>query len=263
MVVEVFRDLGVGGDQALAELVRRDVDHLYLDALVALLELADDVGVSHRHPARDRRLKLLGDDAAPDLVLELVGTHRGGLHPEQLAVALVADELAVILEGGQRQDALADLGITCLDPEARGFGQRRLFLDHLLHDPLVDPQLFQQLVVDVGPVGLPVGLHLLLVDAAEVGGGDLAAFDVGDDRIAGGPRGSFAHEAGDVEEDKRDDHNREAPFEPALVSAHPVEHCHGCRCTSWQKTRLWHGFDRFQATSPVCLCAIFTEDRRT
>ena len=74
-----------------------------------------------------------------------------------------------------------------LIPSRAGLGQRRLLLDHLLDDALVDAELFQQPVVDVGAVRLPVLLHLLLVDAAELGGGDLAPVDVGDDGVAGRP----------------------------------------------------------------------------
>ena len=72
----------------------------------------------------------------------------------------------------------------------RGLGQRRLFLDHLLQDPLVDAELLQQPLVDVAAVGAAVGLHLLLVDAPELADRDLLALDRCDDVARAGGAGA-------------------------------------------------------------------------
>ena len=68
---------------------------------------------------------------------------------------------------GSDEDALAHFLVARRDARAAGFGQRGLLLDHLLHDALVDAELLQHALVDVGAVRRPVLLHLLLVDAAE------------------------------------------------------------------------------------------------
>jgi hypothetical protein len=67
---------------------------------------------------------------------------------------------------------------------------------------------------------------LLLIDPAELGGGDVVAVDRRDHGIARGS-GGIVQKAGDVKEHKRYDDNRQAPLEPAFVPSHPVEHCHG------------------------------------
>jgi hypothetical protein len=141
--VEVLRHVVVARVDSLAVLVGGEVDDGELDLLVAFAVLGVDVLVADGDPAGDGGLQLLGDDAAADLVFEVRGPHRRVLHLEDLAVALIADELAAFLEGRQRQDPLADLFVAGADAEAVGFGERRLLLDHLLNDALVDPELFQ------------------------------------------------------------------------------------------------------------------------
>ena len=131
-------------------------------------------------------LQLLHDDAAADLLLELVGAQRRILHVEHLAVARLADELPVLLERRQRLDARDDFLIARLDPELVGLGERRLFFDQPLEDPLVDAELLEQPLVHVAAVGVAVGLHLLEVDAAEAVDGDLAPVDAGDDLAGAG-----------------------------------------------------------------------------
>ena len=58
-----------------------------------------------------------------------------------------------------------------------------------------------------------------------------------------------AEELGNVEDDEREHHERQAPLEPALVTAHPVEHGHdsssplrdvGSRSQSASGCQLWH-----------------------
>ena len=165
--------------------------------------------------------------AAADLFLELAGIDRRVLHLQQLPVALVADELAVLLERRQREDPRAHFGVARGDAQAPRLGQRRLLFDQLLHDALVDAELLEQALVHAAAVGVAIRLHLLLVDAAEPGDGDVAALDRRDHAVrAGAIERRALHEAGDVEGNERHDHNRQAPLEPVLVSAHPIEHRH-------------------------------------
>ena len=84
----------------------------------------------------------------------------------------------------------------------------------------------EQLVVELAAVGELIRLHLLEIDAAEIGRGDVAPFDA---RHNVSWRGTWrtGEEIGDVEADKCQNDDPEAPFEPVLVLPHPVEHCHG------------------------------------
>ena len=74
-------------------------------------------------------------------------------------------------------------------PSALGFGERRLLVDHLLQDLLIDAELLQQLLAHVAAVRGPVGLQLRLVGAAELARRDRPAFDARD-RVAGGGVGA-------------------------------------------------------------------------
>ena len=111
-------------------------------------------------------------------------------------------------------------------PEPRRFGQRRLFLDHLLDDPLVDAELFQHALVDVAAELRAIGLHLLLVDRRNRPTVISRPSTDATTSLLPAPVLGL-EEAGNVEKDECQDHNGQAPFEPALVSAHPVEHRHG------------------------------------
>ncbi len=91
---------------------------------------------------------------------ELGLRHRRPLAAEQLLVPLLADELAVFLQPRNREDLLRELLVADADALALGLGQRRLLVDHLLQDLLVDAELPQQLVVDVAAVRRLVRLHL-------------------------------------------------------------------------------------------------------
>ncbi len=225
--LEVRRDVGVGHGHGVPELVGGKRHHRELDLLVAAVELVGDGFVGDGDPVGQRALQLLEEDAAPDLFFELTGIDRRVLHLEQLAIALVADEVPVLLEGRQRENARAHLGVARGDALAPRFGERRLFLDELLHDPLIDAELLEQALVHAAAVGVAIRLHLLLVDAAETGDGDVLALDRRDHAVrAGAIERRAVHEAGDVEGNERHDHNRQAPLEPVLVSAHPIEHRH-------------------------------------
>ena len=93
---------------------------------------------------------------------------------------------AVLLEGRHGEYSGAHLGVADREPLALRFGQRRFLFDQLLHDPLVDAELLEQLLVHAAAVGVAIRLHLLLVDAAESPDGDITAVDAGDDAVIAG-----------------------------------------------------------------------------
>ena len=220
-------DLCIADHDAFLELVGRHRDHGELDFLVAAVELGRDVGVRHRDPVRERALQFFEDHAAPDLLLELARSDRRILHLQQLPIAIVADELTVLLERWQRQNPCSHFGVGRRNPLAARFGECSLFFDQLLNYALIDPELAEQAIVHVAAIGVPVGLYLLLIDAAKPPDRDVAALDCRDHAVvAGAVERLVLHEAGDVKGNERDDNNRKAPLEPVLVSAHPVEHRH-------------------------------------
>ena len=222
--VEPAGDLGVGRGGGFPELVGGEVHDRELDLLVAALELRLHFLVAHRDPVGEDPLQLLHDDAAAHLLLELVRPERGSLDLEHLPVAGLADEAAVFLEGRERLDAGDDLLVAGLDAELLGFGERRLFLDQPLENPLVDAKLFQQALVHVAAVRVPVGLHLLEVDAPEPVHGNFPAVHTRDDVARG--RRLVGVAAGHIEEDEGEHDEGKAPLQPAPVSAHPIEHRH-------------------------------------
>ena len=234
--LEVRGDLGVRDRHTFLELVGGERDYSKLDLLVTAIEFGGHIGIGDRDPVGERALQLLENDAAPHLFFELARIDRRVLHLQQLAVTCIADEMPVFLERGQRENPGADFGVAGRDVLPAGLRKRGLLLDELLNDPLVDPQLLQQAVVHVAAVGVAVGLHLLLVDAPEPANRNIAALDRRDDAILTGTVERRApHETGDVERYERDHHNCQAPLEPVLVPAHPIEHRHGKRA-SFRKT---------------------------
>ena len=87
---------------------------------------------------------------------------------------------------GNREDLLRELLVAHADALAFGFGQRRLLVDHLLEDLLVDAELAQQLFVDAGAVRLLVRLDLALVAPLKVEAPDVVPVDGGDHILRGG-----------------------------------------------------------------------------
>ena len=227
MRVEPGRDFRVGGLRGLAELVGGEVHDAQLHLLVAAAEFGVDFRLGHRDPVGEGALQLLHGDAAPDLLLELVRPQRRVLHVQHLPVARLADELAVLLKRRQRTDAGDDFLVAGRDAQLLRLGERRFFLDHLLDDALVDAELLEQPFVHLAAELIAVRLHLLHVHAAEAGHGNLASVDGGDDVIGARRHAVLRHEAGDVEENECDHDDEQAPFQPVLVPAHPVEHGHG------------------------------------
>ena len=140
------------------ERVGRHRHDLELHLLVALAELGGDVGVAHRHPAGERVAQLLDLQRAAQARLELRGGHRRILELQHLPIALLADELAVLLEAGQRQDALANLDVADGDALLARLGDHRFFVDELLQDLPIDAELLDQLIVDLPAVGVAIGV---------------------------------------------------------------------------------------------------------
>ena len=104
---------------------------------------------------------------------------RGPLRAQELLVPLLADERAVLLERRRREDALPHFLVARVDAEPVGFGERRLLIDQLLKDLLVDAELLQELFADVAAVRVAIRLQLGVVGAAKIAGGDLPALDRG------------------------------------------------------------------------------------
>ncbi len=199
---------------------------LELHLLVALPEFLRHVSIADRHPARDRGAQLLGQDGLAELLLELAGGERRVLHREQLPVARLADELAVLHERRQREDALPHLDVTHREVLLARLGHHRLLVDERLQDLLVDAELTEHLLADLAAVGVPVLLELRVVAALELGNGDALPLDVGQHGIGrDARRGDVA--VGHEEESERNDEDGQAPFEPATVPPHPVERGHG------------------------------------
>ena len=111
VLVEVRAQLGVGDLHLVLHLVGREDDQLQLDLLVALAVLAFDIRVRHRDPVGHCSAQLLGQEGASQVVLELLGRERRALHPQHPLVHLLAGELPVLLERGNRHDAMGDLRI--------------------------------------------------------------------------------------------------------------------------------------------------------
>jgi hypothetical protein len=223
--VEPGLDLGGRHRHLVAEPVGGESDQLELHLLVAALELGGDFGVRHRHPAGDRSAQLLLEDGAAQLVFELACRQRHRLAREQLPIAGLADEHTVLHEGGQRQDALAHLDVAHAQVLTPGLDGHGLLVDERLQDLLVDAELAQHRLADLPAVRLAVGLQLRGVAALELSDRDGLALDVGQHlvgRHAGGGGAVVWHE----EEGEREDDEREAPLEPALVPPHPIEHRH-------------------------------------
>ena len=141
MSVEVARDLRVARRNLRPERIGREVRDGQLHFIVAAAVLLFEVPVGNRHPLGERRPQLLDDQLTVHAVLELVGRHRRPLHPQQLLVALLADEGAVLLKRRNRQNPLAHFLVVGVDAQTIGFGERRALVDHLREDLAIDPEL--------------------------------------------------------------------------------------------------------------------------
>ncbi len=235
--VEVARDVRVRQRDLVAELVGGQRDELKLHLLVARLVLVPKLCVAERHPVGEGCAELLERHASPHALLELGGREGRSLAPQNLNVPLLAYELAVLLKGRERQDLGPQLFVADGDAVAFGFGQRRLLVDHLLQDLLLDPELPQELRVDVAAVGLLIRLHLRLETALELACGHVAPLDGRHDlsRRCARRRCLVIEEVGEEIQGERHNQQNKAPFEPVPVPAHPVEHRHISPRKLWDK----------------------------
>ena len=220
----------VGDGHLVAKRVGGHRDHLQLHLLVAGAVLASQFIVRHRNPVGDRRPQPIDHQAAAHALFELGAVQRRVLAAEQLLVARLADEPAVLLQSGNGEDLLRQLVVADLDALALGFHDRHFLVDHLGQNLLIDVQLPQQLVVHRPAELRPIRLHLGGVALLEFAGREWAAVHLRDHLAC---RRAHRHrvllqEIGDVEDDKRQHHQAQAPFEPVPVPAHPVQHGHEC-----------------------------------
>ncbi len=227
MGVEVARHLGVARADLRPEAVGRQADHRQLHLVVAAAIFLFELLLRHRDPVGQRRAQLFDGQLTTDVFLELGAGQRRPLRAQQLGIALFADELAVLLERGNRENALSDFLVADANLEPIGFGDGGALVDHLLQDLLFDAQLFEQLVVHLSAVRGPVRLQLSLVDPAELARGDVLALDGGHGSARGRVGAGASQEIGDVENHERQAHQEKAPLEPAPVPPHSIEHGHG------------------------------------
>ena len=116
------------------------------------------------------------------------------------------------------------------------FGDHRFFVNQLAENLAIDAELLDQLVVDLAAIGVAIGGHLRVVAARERADGNRLALDLRE-HLARRRAGAGGQEVGNVEDHEGQDDEREAPFEPALVSPHPVEHCHRSKIL-WETSML-------------------------
>jgi hypothetical protein len=95
-----------------------------------------------------------------------------------------------------------------------------------LKDLLLDAELLQQLLVHLTAVGGAIRLQLRLIEPAELAGRDRLPLDLRDGIARCGVGAGAAEEVRDVEHHESQTHENQAPFQPVLVPAHPVEHRH-------------------------------------
>ncbi len=196
--------------------------HLVVAAPVFLF----DVLVRDRHPFGQRPAELVDDERAADAFFEIGRRERRVLHLQDLPITIFADERSVLLERRDGEDARPQLSVAHVDLQARGLGERRALVDHLLENLLIDAELLQQRFVHVAAVRRAVRLQLRLIRAAELVRADRLSFD-GCDGVGGGCASArAAKEVGNIKDHEGEAHQAQAPFEPAFVPTHPVKHCH-------------------------------------
>ena len=212
--------------QPLAEVVGPERDRAQADALVAADVLALDLVVADRDPVGERRLQPLEHQRPPHALLELGRAQRRLLHPQHLEIGGLADERAVLLEGGERNDGLPHLRVADGHAEARGFLQRRVLVDHLLQQLPVDAHGTQEVCGDL-TAGLDlVALELAAKERLELADGDLLVPDLGQHvgQRAGGLGGGL--DQGEPEDQQGETGEGEGPLQPRLVASHAIQHRH-------------------------------------
>ena len=81
---------------------------------------------------------------------------------------MLADEPAVLLEAGQRQDALANFDVAHGDALLARFGHHGFFVNQLLQDLAIDAELLEQRIVHLAAVGVAIRGDLRVVAAREL-----------------------------------------------------------------------------------------------
>ena len=161
----------------VAELVRGQRDHLELYLLVALLVLAFDVGsasaIQSVSAARSLSIIMLRRRFSSNSLLVIGGC----CCASNCSYRCSPMNRPFSCSAGNGEDLLRELFVAHADALALGLRQRRLFVDHLLQDLLVDAELPQQLLVDAAAILLLVGLDLSLVTSLEIAALDVLAVD--------------------------------------------------------------------------------------
>ena len=220
------RDLVVGGLHLVEVVVAAERDHLDPDPLVPPPVLVGDLVVGDGDPSGDGRLQPFEHDVAAYFLLELRGRHRRPLQLQRLAVARLADELAVHLEPRQVDDPVAHLRVAHRQSEPLGLRHGRVAGDHALQDLAVDSQRPEHLLGDLARRLPAVVLELQEVHLAELRHRDAVVADLRHDVVGKALHRRLIDESGNVQEHEREAHEGEAPLEPALVPPHAVKHRH-------------------------------------
>src|SRR5262249_31546074 len=87
-------------------------------------------------------------------------------------------------------------------------------------------ELLQQLLVHLAAVRRSIRLQLRLIRTPELVRGDVLALDARDGLARRGVSVVRAQEVRNVKNDEREANEPEAPFEPAHMPSHAIEHCH-------------------------------------
>ena len=223
--VVVPGELRVGRIHLRLEVVGEHRDDVERDFFVAAFVFALQLGVRHSHPFGKSRAKLVEHQALAYGLLEIARRHRRRLLLEEGAIALLADELSVLLQPGDGDNLRPHLGVAHGDAGALRLRQFSLLLNHLLQDLLGHLHLLQNVVGQIPAIRRTVGLHLSHVPAPEVGHRNRPGID-GGEAVAAQQGLIGADELRDVEKDKSEDNGGQAPFEPSLMTPHPIKHGH-------------------------------------
>ena len=95
---------------------------------------ASQLGVGDRHPVGERRAQLVDEQRLAQVVLELGLGERRVLRRQDLRVELLAAKDAVLLERGNREDPLRDLGVRDRQAQAPGLGHGGPLVNQLPQD---------------------------------------------------------------------------------------------------------------------------------
>ncbi len=226
MALEVGGDFRVARRDLASELVGGERHDRELDLVIAPPVLLLEILVGDRQPVGQRRAQLLDCELPPDVVLEIARRHRRPLESQQLLIPLLADERAVLLKRWNRENPMPHLRVIDGDAEPARLCERGAFVHHLLEDLLLHAELLEQLLAHLAAVGGAIRLELRLIGPPEFVRRDVLAVDPGDGFAGGGVGAVAAQEVRNVEDDEGQHDEAQAPFEPAHVPTHPIQHGH-------------------------------------